>query len=90
MKEPEAEDGTLAHHLTHLAASSDDLAEFLGRSHEAAEIHPEALVKSERLSTSLKEVIHALTHHDHLAMTSDDVWKALTIKHEEGDDGALK
>ncbi len=84
MTESEAANGTLAHHLTHLAASADDLAEFLGRPHDAAEIHPEALAKSEKLATSLKEVVYALTHHEHLAMTSDDVWKALTIKHDEG------
>lgn len=43
MTESQAEDGTLAHHLTRLAVSADDLAQFLSRSHESAEIHPEAL-----------------------------------------------
>ncbi len=90
MTEPQAADGTLANYLTHLAANADDLAEFLGRSHEPGEIHPEALAKSERLATSLKDVVYALTHHEHLAMTSDDVWRALTIKHAESDDGALE
>ncbi len=89
MTEPAVENGTLAHHLAHLAATADDLSAFLNRPHEEGEIHPDALAKSEQLSTSLKDVIHALTHHEHLAMSSDDVWKALTVKHQEGGDGTL-
>ncbi len=89
MTEPAAEDGTLAHHLTHLAATADDVITFLSRRHEEPEIHPEALAKSEHLATSLREVINALLHHDHLAMTSDDVWKTLTRKHRAVDDGTV-
>lgn len=89
MSDPNTEEGTLAHHLTHLAATADDVAAFLGREHESSEIHPEALAKSEHLVTSLKEVIHALTHHEHLAMTQDDVWQALSVKHQGRSDGAL-
>lgn len=83
------EDGTLAHHLAHLAASADDLAEMINREHEEGEIHPEALANAEHLATSLKDVIHALTHHEHLAMSSDDVWKALTVKHKRGGPGII-
>ncbi len=89
MTEPTHTDGTLAHHLAKLAATADDLSLTLNRPHENSEIHPEALAKSEHLSTSLKDVIHALTQHEHLAMSSDDVWKALTVKHTEGGDGTL-
>ena len=83
------EPGTLAHHLEHLAADADDLSTFLTQTHdEQGDIHPEALGKSERLSTSLREVIHALTQHEHLAMSSDDVWRALTVQHgEHGEHG---
>lgn len=83
------EDGTLARHLEHLAATADDVAAMLNRPHAKSEIHPEALGKAERLSTSLKEVIHALIHHEHLAMTRDDVWKALSRKHKDHQDGEL-
>ncbi len=89
MTNPEADDGTLAHHLSHLAATADDLAALLGRRHEEGEIHPEALAQSEHLSTSLKDVIHALTQHEHLAMTGDDVWKALSVKHVKHTDGTM-
>ena len=89
MTEPTAEEGTLANHLSHLAATADDVITYLSRPHEEAEIHPEALAKSEHLATSLKEVIAALTHHEHLAMTSDDVWKTLTVKHRAAEDGTL-
>lgn len=85
----EQEDGTLAHHLTHLAANADDVVSFLNRSHEEGEIHPEALAKSEHLATSLKEVVHALSHHEHLAMDSDDVWRALTRDHKARTDDAV-
>ncbi len=61
----------------------------ISREHDGGEIHPEALANAEHLATSLREVIHALTHHDHLAMSSDDVWKALTVKHEGGGPGIL-
>lgn len=89
MTEPAVEDGTLAHHLARLAATADDLSAFLTQSHEEGGIHPEALAKAEHLSTSLKDVILSLTHHEHLAMSSDDVWKALTVKHQERCDGTL-
>ncbi len=89
MTEHAAEDGTLAHHLTHLAATADDVIEFLSQPHEHAEIHPEALAKSEHLATSLRDIIDALLHHEHLAMSSDDVWKALTVKHTGSGDGTL-
>ena len=86
--ENEPQDGTLAHHLEHLAASADDLSAMLTRSHDdAGDIHPEALPAAEKLSTSLKDIIHALTHHEHLAMSSDDVWKTLSVKHTDHDHG---
>ena len=83
------EDSTLAHHLTHLAATADDVADLLGRAHKEGEIDPQALGKAAHLSTSLKDVIHALTHHEHLVMSSDDVWKALTVKHKDHEAGEL-
>lgn len=80
------EPGTLARHLEHLAADAGDLAAMINVSHsEGGDIHPEALRKSERLQTSLRDVIHELTHHEHLAMSADDVWAALTVKHHEHD-----
>lgn len=82
-------EGTLGHHLAHLAATADDVAALLSRQHAEGEIHPEALGKAEHLSTSLNDVIHALTYHEHLAMSSDDVWKALTVKHRDHQDGEL-
>ena len=86
----QSDSGSLAHHLEHLAADADDVTEFLTRQHEeGGDIHPEALGASKRLSTSLREVIRALTEHEHLAMTSDDVWKALTAKHTSRDDGTI-
>lgn len=84
-----AEHGTLAHHLEHLAATADDVAAMLNRPHAEGEIHPEALGKAEHLSTSIKDIIHALTHHEHLAMTRDDVWKALTIGHRDHKDNEV-
>ena len=89
MTEPTAEDGTLANHLSHLAATADDVIGFLNQAHDDAEIKPAALAKSEHLATSLREVVDALRHHDHLAMTSDDVWKSLTMKHQAAEDGTL-
>lgn len=83
------DDATLAHHLDHLAATADDVVGLLGRPHADGEIHPEALGKAERLSTSLRDVIHALTHHDHLAMSGDDIWKFLTVKHQDHEEGEL-
>ena len=84
-----SEDETLANHLIHLAATADDVAALLNRPHAEGEIHPEALGKAEHLSTSLKDIIYALTHHEHLAMSSDDVWKALTVKHRDHEPGEL-
>ena len=89
MSDPSVEDGSLAHHLAHLAATADDVAAFLNRDHETSEIHPETLKKSEHLVASLRDVIYALTHNEHLAMTSDDVWKALTLKHKGQGDGTV-
>ncbi len=58
----------------------------LTRNHdEGGDIHPEALPKAARLQTSLREVIRALIHHDHLAMKSDDVWAVFTREHEAGE-----
>lgn len=82
----EAEHGTLAHHLEHIAADADDVVAMLTRNHdEGGDIHPEALPKAARLQTSLREVIRALIHHDHLAMKSDDVWAVFTREHEAGE-----
>ena len=81
-----AEDGTLAHHLEHLAATADDVVDMLSRPHEAGEIHPEALTRAAHLQTSLRDVIHALLHHEHLAIKADDVWKLLTVKHTGSSD----
>ena len=79
---------TLASHLEHLAADADDIVAMLTLPHsEKGDIHPEALAKSARLQTSLREVIFALTHHDRLAMKADDVWSALSLKHDEHDTG---
>jgi len=84
------EPSSLAHHLSHLAADADDVEAFLSRAHvEGGDIHPEALGKSERLATSLRDVIHALTEHEHLAMGADDVWKGLTVKHSEVGEGTI-
>ena len=84
------ESGSLAHHLGYLAADADDIKAFLTRSHhQDGDIHPEALGKSERLATSLRNIIDALIHHEHLAMDSDDVWKMLTVKHSEDHDGTV-
>ena len=82
------EQGTLAHHLEHLAADADDVLAMLEVQHSAGgDIHPEALGKAERLQTSLRDVVDALTHHEHLAMDSDDVWNALTAKHKAHNTG---
>lgn len=89
MTELPDEENTLANHLSHLSATADDVVRFLNRPHDGSEIHPEALAKSEQLATSLKDVIHALTHNEHLAMTSEDVWKTLSAKHRGDDDGAM-
>ena len=86
---PTPEAGTLANHLEHLAVEVDDVIALLNRQHEEGEIHPEALPRVEHVSTSLRDVIHALTHHDHLAMTGDDVWTALTLKHKKQTDGTV-
>lgn len=84
----EAEPGSLAHHLGHLAADAEDVEALINRAHsEGGDIQPEALGKAQRLSTSLRDVIHELTkHHEHLAMTADDVWRVLTVKHDEHGD----
>ncbi len=80
------EAGTLAHHLEHLRADAADVEAMLSAAHrEGGDLHPEALAKSAKLQTSLADVIHALTQHDHLAMGTDDVWKLLTTQHKERD-----
>jgi hypothetical protein len=81
-----AEDEALVHHLEHLAATADDVVELLSRPHQSGEIHPEALAEAAHLQTSLRDVISALLHHEHLAIKGDDVWKALTVKHTRRSD----
>ena len=84
------EPGSLALHLGHLAADAEDLEAMLTRHHdEGGDIHPEALGKSQRLATSLRDVIRALTEHEHLAMGADDIWTALTVEHESHDPGTI-
>lgn len=81
---------TLAQHLGHLAADADDIKDFLTRQHDdGGDIHPEALGKAERLSTSIRDVINALREHEHLAINADDVWGALSVRHRAGDDGTI-
>ena len=71
-------------------ADAEDIEALLTRAHtEGGDVHPEALGKSERHATSLRDVIHALTEHEHLAMGADDVWKGLTIKHSGKNDGSI-
>lgn len=78
--------GTLAHYLGQLATTADTLEEHLTEPHAHGAIHPEALGEAAKLSTSLRAVIHALTHHEHLAMGIDDVWKFLSIEHQSHTD----
>jgi len=71
-------------------ADAEDIEALLTRAHtEGGDVHPEALGKSERLATSLRDVIHALTEHEHLAMGADDVWKTLTVKHSRNSDNTI-
>lgn len=81
------EPGSLAHHLEWLIADAEDLKALLNADHsDGGDIHPEALPKAERLHSGLSEVLHALTHHEHLeplAVDADDVWAMLTRKHTE-------
>ncbi len=73
----------LTEHLATLASEASGLSKLLHAHHEASgDIRPETLAKAAKLETSLHDVIHALTHHDHLAMGTDDVWKALNVKHQ--------
>lgn len=86
------DEGTMAHHLEHLAVTAEDVVAFLTRPHDEGEIHPEALPKAEHLALGLREVIDAIRHHDHLehlAVSSDDVWKMLTVKHKDHTDGTI-
>ena len=79
---------TLTGHLEHLAVDAEDLARMLSRSHqEEGDIHPEALAKAAALQTSLRAVIHQLSHHEPLAMKADDVWAALSREHHERSSG---
>ena len=85
-QEPE----TLAQHLGHLAADADDIKQLITRQHDAGgDIHPEALGKADRLSTSIRDVINALHEHEHLAMTADDVWSVLSVRHRASGDGTI-
>lgn len=90
MTDKTPQEGTLPHHLEHLAMTADDVAEMLNRPHSENEINPEALAKSAKLATSLREVVDSLMqHHEHLAAEPSDVWKMLTVKHTESDDGTV-
>ncbi len=81
---PSDDDVSLADHLSTLADDASGLSALLNAEHSAeGDIHPEALVKAAKLETSLREVIKALTHHEHLAMGADDIWKALSVEHED-------
>ncbi len=72
----------LAQHLGSLADDASGLSALLNASHaEGGDIHPEALARAAKLETSLRQVIHALGHHDHLAMDADDIWHALDVEH---------
>jgi hypothetical protein len=78
------EEGTLAHHLITLADDAQGLSAMLNADHDPeGDIHPEALQKAAHLETSLREIIKALTHHEHLAMGPDDVWKVLNADHKK-------
>lgn len=82
------ESGTLPHHLEHLAADANDVVAMLTRQHaDGGDIHPEALPKAERLATSLRQVIDALTTHEHLAAGAEDVWRMLGIDVPTSDNG---
>lgn len=82
------EPGTLPHHLEHIAADADDVVAMLTRHHaEGGDIHPEALPKAERLATGLRQVIDALTTHEHLAAGADDVWRLLGMEVPTSTDG---
>ena len=82
------EPGTLPHHLEHLAADANDVVAMLTRQHaDGGDIHPEALPKAERLATSLRQVIDALTTHEHLAAGAEDVWRMLGIDVPTSDNG---
>lgn len=49
---------TLAHHLGHLAADADDVMAMLTAHHaEGGDLHQDALAKTERLQSSLHDVI---------------------------------
>ena len=83
-------EGSLPHHLEHLAMTADDVVAMITRSHEEGEIHPDTLVKTEKLAVGLRDVIHALMHHEKvLAATSDDVWRMLSQKHGVSDSGTV-
>lgn len=89
-QETEVEPDSLVHHLTYLAADAEAIHDFLTQAHdEEGDIHPEALGRSERLATSLTEVIAALGKHEPLATKADDVWRVLTIGHEKRGSGSF-
>lgn len=82
----------LTAHLSQLAMTADDVVSMLTRHHNEDEIHPEALPKAEHLAASIQDVVQALRdmrHHEPLAMTSEDVWRALTVKHKDHSDGTI-
>ncbi len=84
----ESEQQTLAKHLELVSVDADNVVAMLEAHHrEGGDIHPEALAAAERLQTSLQDVIHALTHHEHLAMDPDDVWAVLGRKHQDHGQG---
>ncbi len=76
------DDTDLATHLATLASDASGLSEVLNAHHaEGGDIHPETLDKAARLETSLHKVVQALTHHEHLAMGADDIWRMLNREH---------
>ena len=80
---------TLASHLEQLAMTADDVKAMITRSHEEGEIHPDVVAQTEQLASGLRDVVNALMHNEHLAIGSDDVWKALMVKHGESNDGTI-
>lgn len=85
-----AED-SLPHHLEHLAMTADDIAAMVNRAHDEGEINQEALAKSEKLAAGLREVVETLLNQegDGLAAEPSDVWRMLTAKHRQSDDGTI-
>jgi len=79
MTEP-TKPSSLPHHLEHLAMDADDIVAMLTRLHrDGGDVHPEALPKAERLSTSLRQMAEAFRTHAPLAANADDVLRMLGI-----------